>query len=248
MKRMRQLASIFLFIVSLSLHAQDFQKQIYDAYLRGRMDLWKETMDQMERKAAGSNDLSLLYDLTEVQYGYIGYCLSMKQKKEAERVLEEAEKRVKWLLDKQVYQARLYSLLGAFHGYRVSLQPIRAPFYGKKSEEANQMALKLGPEEPQAWMERGNIAFYKPAIFGGSKNEAVPYYEKAVRLYEANPERTRQNWVYLNCMAGLGIAYEETGQADKAGQLYEKILRSEPAFEWVRDELYPEYLEKHSRQ
>jgi tetratricopeptide (TPR) repeat protein len=244
---MKQLACGILYMISFSLQGQDFQKQIYDAYLRGRMDLWKETMDQMARKAAESDDPSLLYDLTEVEYGYIGYCLSMKQKKEAEKVLEEAEKRAKYLLDKQVYQARVYSLIGAFYGFRVSLQPIRAPYFGKKSEEANQMALKLDQEEPQAWMERGNIAFYKPAIFGGSKSEAVPFYEKAVRLYEANPERTRQNWVYLNCLAGLGIAYEETGQAEKAGQLYERILRMEPKFKWVNDELYPEYLEKHSR-
>lgn len=238
----------FLWIITLQIHAQEFQAQIYDAYIQGRMDLWKETMDQMDRQAAESGDPSLLYELTEVQYGYIGYCLSMKQKKEAEKVLVEAEKRAQLLLERRVYQARLYSLIGAFYGFRVSLQPIRAPFYGRKSEEANRMALELGPEEPQAWMERGNIAFYKPAIFGGSKNEAVPYYEKAVRLYEADVERSRQNWVYLNCLAGLGIAYEETGHTEKAGELYEKILRMEPNFKWVRDELYPELLKKQSRQ
>ena len=165
MIRMRQLASSILFIVSLTVHAQDFQAQVYDAYLRGRMDLWKETMNQMTQQASESDDPSMLYELTEVEYGYIGYCLSMKQKKEAERVLDQAEKRLKNLLDHQEYQARAYSLMGAFYGYRVSLQPIRAPYFGKKSEEANQMALKLGPDEPQAWMEKGNIAFYKPAIF-----------------------------------------------------------------------------------
>jgi len=246
---MRRLYTGILLILSMQICAQDFRAKIYDAYLDGRMDLWKATMDQMERQAVENDDPVLLYELTEVQYGYIGYCLSMKQKKEAERVLEKAEKQVELLLDTEVNQARLYSLMGAFYGYRVSLQPIKAPYFGKKSEEANQMALKLGPREPQAWMERGNIAFYKPAIFGGSKDEAVPYYEKAVELFEAGPpQRTSQSWVYLMCLAGLGIAYEETGHMEKAGEVYRKLLGKEPAFKWVRDELYPEYLQKHSRQ
>jgi len=244
---MNKIITGMLLILSLPTAAQDFQGRIYDAYLRGRMDLWKETMEQMERKAAIEKDPVLLYELTEVQYGYIGYCLSMKQKKEAERVLEEAEAQAKVLLEKGIEVPRVYSLIGAFYGYRINLQPIRAPHFGKKSEEANSEALKRGPREPQAWMEKGNIEFYKPAIFGGSKTDAVPHYEKAVRLFEESPGRTDRNWVYLNCLAGLGIAYEETDQPEKAGKVYKKLLDLEPDFKWVRDELYPDYLRKQSR-
>lgn len=228
--------------------AQSYQARIYEAYLQGRMNRWKETMDRMEQQLEMNKDLSLMYELTEVQYGYIGYCLSMKRKKEAEAVLEKAESQVEQLLAAERYKSRVYSLKGAFYGFRIQLQPLRAPYFGKKSEEANRKALELGPEEPQAWMERGNIAYYKPAIFGGSKSDAVPYYEKAVRLYESTPGRSEQNWVYLNCLAGLGMAYEETGEADKAGEVYRKLLRMEPGFSWIRDELYPRYLQNQSDQ
>jgi tetratricopeptide (TPR) repeat protein len=244
---MSKLITGFLLIIGLQAAAQDFQGRIYDAYLRGRMDLWKEIMEQMERKAAGGKDFTLLYELTEAQYGYIGYCISMKKKKEAGRVLDEAEAQAQLLLEEGVEIPRVYSLIGAFYGYRVSLQPIRAPHFGKKSEEANNQALKHGPGEPQAWLEKGNIAFYKPAMFGGSKKEAVPYYEKAVRLFEESPGRTNRNWIYLNCLAGLGLAYEETDQPEKAGKVYKKLLGMEPDFKWVRDELYPQYLKKQSR-
>jgi len=228
--------------------AQTYQSRIYEAFLQGRMDRWKTTMDQMERGVESGNDLSLMYELTEAQYGYIAWCLTMKRKKEAEAILEKAERQVEILLSRQGDNPRVYSLQGAFFGFRVQLQPIRAPFYGKKSEEANQKALETGPEEPQAWMERGNIAYYKPAMFGGSKSEAVPYYEKAVRLFESTPGRTTQNWIYLNCLAGLAQAYEETGEEGKAGPVYRKLLRMEPDFKWVRDELYPRYLQNHSGQ
>jgi tetratricopeptide (TPR) repeat protein len=234
--------------LSASALGQSYQSRIYEAYLQGRMDWWKETMDRMEQQLGSSGDLSLMYELTEVQYGYIGYCLSMKKKREAEAVLDQAENQVKRLLAIGGDNARVYSLQGAFYGYRIQLQPVRAPYFGRKSEEANRKALEVGPDEPQAWMERGNIEYYKPAIFGGSKSAAVPYYEKAISLYESTPGRTRQNWVYLNCLAGLAMAYEETGAPGKAGEVYRKLLRMEPGFKWVRDELYPQYLENHSGQ
>ena len=109
-----------------------------------------------------------------------------------------------------------------------------------------QKAIDLGPNEPQAWMGKANIDFYTPAILGGSKRRAVLLYEKAVRLYESSPERIQQNWVYLNCLAGLGIAYEKTGQIKGADAVYRKLLKLEPSFLWVRDDLYPQFQEKHS--
>lgn len=245
---MRLIFLALLIAFSAATLAQTYQARIYEAYLLGRMDRWKETMDRMEQQMENSNDLSLMYELTEAQYGYIGYCLSMKRKKEAEAILDKAERQVERLLAAEGDNPRVYSLQGAFYGFRIQLQPVRAPFFGRKSEEANRKALELGPEEPQAWMERGNIAYYKPAIFGGSKDEAVPYYEKAVRLFESTPGRTTQNWVYLNCLAGLAMAYEETGAPEKAGNVYRKLLRMEPGFKWIRDELYPRYLENHSGQ
>ena len=51
----------------------------------------------------------------------------------------------------------------------------------------------------------------------------------------------------MNCLAGLGRAYEETGQLMQAGGVYKKLLELEPTFSWIRDDVYPHYLEKLSR-
>ena len=87
--------------------------------------------------------------------------------------------------------------------------------------------------------------YYRPPVFGGSKRKAVPSYEKAVALFESKSNRTRENWVYLNCLAGLGMAYENTRQISEAGEVYRKILKLEPSFKWVKEELYPDFVEKH---
>lgn len=230
----------------VQLQAQDFQAIIYQAYLGEKMNDWELCMKNMNRSFESSGDMALLYELAEAEYGYIAYCLSVKKKKEAAWWLDEADRHIAQLLDWQRDNPRVHALMGALYGLRIRLKPAKVMKYGKLSAEANEKALELGPEEPQAWMEKANIAFYKPAFVGGSKKEAVRLYKKAVSLYEASPVRTCQNWLYLNCMAGLGLAYEETGQIQAARSVYEKLLRIEPSFRWVSEDLYPHLLEKQS--
>ena len=235
-----------LFLWAIGLQAQEYQPQIYQFYLEGRMDQWKEVMDQMNSEYEKTASMELLYELTEAQYGYIAWCLSVKQKKEAALLLDLADEHIETLLKWQKNNPRIYSLKGALYGFRIQLKPLKAPSYGKKSVEANDKAIQLGPREPQAWMEKANIAYYKPKAFGGSKSEAVLLYEKAVKLYEVTPERTIENWLYLNCLMGLGMAYEKTDQIQAAGIVYEKVLKMEPTFKWLSEEVYPQFREKHS--
>lgn len=240
------LVVIWLIIISPLVMANDHRSEIYQAYLASRMDLWKEAMEQIERCYIDGRDSGLLYDLAEAQYGYIAFCISMDRKKEAGEVLEKAERNIGILADKDPFNPKVFSLMGALHGFRVRLEPVKALVYVRRSKIANDRAIVLGPEEPQAWMEKANMEFYTPRLLGGSVKNAVLLYEKAVRLFEASPERTHQNWLYLNCLAGLGLAYERSGRVSQAGTIYRKLLDLEPSFAWVRDDLYPEFLEKHS--
>lgn len=227
-----------------TLSGQEGNHKIYQAYLDGEMDAWKDVMIQMEAELATDPDKNLMYQLAEAQYGYIGYCISVKKKKEAKREVENIESNLDRLLREEPDNPRIHALQGAIYGLRVAMEPVKAPVYGKKSIDAVNRAVELGPDEPQAWMELANVEFYKPALFGGSKERAVPLYEKAVSLYETVPDRTWENWLYMNCLASLGIAYEKTGALYKAGIVYRKILDLEPSFEWIRDEVYPHYQEK----
>jgi tetratricopeptide (TPR) repeat protein len=70
-------------------------------------------------------------------------------------------------------------------------------------------------------------------------------YEKAVKLFESSPGRIQENWVYMNCLAGLGIAYENTRNFSEAGSVYRKLLKLEPSFKWVKEDLYPQFRSKH---
>jgi len=242
---MKYCLSLCLLLLLPAVNAQEYRSAIYKAYLHEQMDSWKALMDQMEHDFSRTSDPALLYDLLEAEYGYTGWLVSVKRKKEAEEMLKSAERHMALLSDRGLDNARFYSLKGAFYGFQIMLELVRAPKLGRLSMEANEKALKLDPEEPQVWLERANMDYYRPVVFGGSKRKAVPMYEKAVELFESSPERTRENWVYMNCLAGLGIAYENTRKISEAGRMYRKILELEPSFKWVGEELYPKFLEKH---
>lgn len=242
---MKHVLALSLLLSFLAVNAQEYKSEIYQAYLLEKMDHWKELMMQMEKDFQLTADPVLLYDLLEAEYGYTGFLVSVKRKKEAEEVLLSAKRHMTLLEKMGQCNARVYSLKGAFYGFQIMLEPARAPKLGRLSMKANDKALELDPEEPQVWLERANIDYYRPVIFGGSKKKAVPKYEKAVELFESTPGRTRENWVYINCLAGLGIAYENTRKYSEAGKVYRKLLELEPSYKWVKEELYPHFQEKH---
>jgi hypothetical protein len=84
-------------------------------------------------------------------------------------------------------------------------------------------------------MEKGNIEFYKPAIFGSSSVEAAKIYAKSVRLYEADRQGLKHNWLYLNTLRSLADAYIASEMYREANDVYQKMLRVEPRLIWLRE-------------
>jgi tetratricopeptide (TPR) repeat protein len=124
------------------------------------------------------------------------------------------------------------------------LNKIKAVVLGPESMKHINHAVEIGPERPQGWIEKGNALFYMPKMFGGSKEKALEAYRKAIRLMEEDPARISDNWMYLNLLMILGQSYEETDQLQMAKTTYEKVLQVEPGFTYMRDEVYPAFLEK----
>jgi tetratricopeptide (TPR) repeat protein len=242
---MRYFFTLSLLLTLVLAEAQEYKQAIYQAYLLDKMDHWKEVMQGMDADFSKTSDPVLLYDLLEAEYGYTGWLVSTKRKEEAAQILKRAERHMALLTDRGLDNARVYSLRGAFYGFQIMLDPHKAPSLGRQAMEANDKAMELDPVEPQVWLEKANMEYYRPVIFGGSKRKAVPMYEKAVALFESSPGGTRENWLYMNCLAGLGIAYENTRKAYEAGLIYRKILDLEPSFKWVKEDLYPRFREKH---
>jgi len=63
-------------------------------------------------------------------------------------------------------------------------------------------------------------------------------------MMELKKEEIVGDWNYLSLLTTIARAYESTGELSKAKLSYEEILKIEPGFTWVRDELYPQLLKK----
>lgn len=236
-----KLIIIILLSFSVQLRA-DYRSEIYSAYINSKMDQWKGVIERIE--AVPDKDDKLLLELVEYQYGYIGYCLGFDKKDEARKFLGMAQKNLD-ILEKRKYKLSVVnSYRSAFYGFRIGLNPITAPVNGLRSIEFAKNALKLDPGHFLGYVQQGNIQFYMPAAFGGSKKEALEYFLKARELIEKDPGSVSGNWNYMSLLILIGQTYTYLKDYPSAKRIYEEILKTEPGFLYVKEDLYPKLLTK----
>lgn len=235
------LTALLLFLIMIHIHA-DYKSAIYKAYISNDMGKWKKTMDEMARVEPATNDVIL--ELVNYQYGYIGWCIGMKNKKEAGHYLALAKKNIELLQKKSYKPSSVNAFLSAMYGFEIGLNTMKAPFIGPKSVKCAELAMELDKMNPYGFIQYAHSQYYMPAAFGGSKQVAIEHYLKAEKIMEQQKEKYRGDWNYLNLLAVIARAMEAIGKDQQAKQYYEKILKTEPGFLWVKNELYPAFLKR----
>jgi len=206
------------------------------------MELWKDVIDRMNT-ITGKSDETLL-ELINYQYGYIGYCIGYNKKDEASEYLNLAQKNLKILEKKNFDPSTINAYKSAFYSFRIGLNKLIAPIIGIKSVESAKKAVELDMENYFGHVQLGNIEFYMPAAFGGSKKDALDHYLKAKELIERDPEDTFNNWNYLSLLVVIGQSHYYLHDYTSARKVYERILELEPGFLYVRNELLPQVKKK----
>lgn len=215
-----------------------YRQRLYDSYARGEMQEWEQIIPAMEGVYQQTGKQSLLYELCFAYYGYIGYLLSLEEDKAAKKALDSAMKHTKSLEESLEDRPDVLALQGAMMGYRIVLSKFSSMFLGPKALKYIKTAYETGENCFNCSMEMGNMKFYTPKFLGGSKTEAIPYYEEAVTILENSRLKTDRDWIYMNTVLLLANAYRETGQKEKACVLYEALLEYEPKTAWIRKDLY----------
>lgn len=234
---------IFLLLIFLSAEMEaSFRSEIYYAYINNQMELWKNVIDQMDAVQNKSN--SMLLELINYQYGYIGYCIGFDKKDEAKKYLDLATENIEFLEKKKHEPSILNAYKSAFYSFKLSLNKILAPVLGIKSIESARVAVELDKENYFAYVQLGNIQFYTPSSFGGSKEEALEYFLRAEELIKKDPDNIKMDWNYLSLLVIMGQSYYYLNDYASAKKVYENILMLEPGFIYVKNELYPKLLNK----
>jgi len=228
-------------MMSTYLHANN-KREVYHAYISNNMDGWKKVIDDMNLKYTKSHEFRL--ELVNYQYGYIAWCIGNNKDELAQYYLELAENNLKILENGSINPSMINAYKAAFYGYRIGLNIFQAPFIGPKSVECAELAIKLDSNNPFGYIQYGNSQYYMPSVFGGSKSLAIEYYKKAEKIMEQNREQLINDWNYLSQLTLIAKAYTDIEKYAMAKVYLEKVLKIEPNYLWVKNELYPELLQK----
>ena len=218
------------------------KQDIYNAYLTNKMPVWKEIIDRMENNTEKSNIQVL--ELVNYQYGYIAWCIGNGKRNEAQNYLKQAEKNLLKLENQNYEPSKVSGYRSAFYGFHIGLNVFLAPFIGPKSFAAAKKALTDDPEDYFGYIQMGNVLFNAPGLVGGSRPEALKNFLKAKVLMERNSSETSKNWNYLSLLTTIAQAFESLDDKLNAKIMYEYILKFEPDYTWVKDELYPQLKKK----
>lgn len=235
--------TLILFTLAPEIYSETpYKKALYNAFINREMYKWGAIIQTIETsKPATTVDQKL--ELINYYYGYIGHLIGKKQYEAAGTMINRGEKLIHQVLRASPDNATGYAFKGSFLGFRMAISKFKVLSLSRESLDDINRAYKLDPQNVQALIDKGNVLFYSPALVGGDKEEALTYYLKASKIIE-NKKETDQNWIYLNLLTTIALAYDKTDRPKDAKFIYEKILRKEPNYRWVKDILYPGILKK----
>ncbi len=219
------------------------KEDIYKAYISNNMQQWKKVIDVMHNQPVKNN--AYMLELLNYQYGYIAWCIGNKKVKEASEYIKKGDKYME-VLEKSNYKLSVVNAYkSAFYGYKIGLSKLKAPVLGPKSVECAKLSIKQDANNPFGYIQYGNALYYMPSFIGGSKDVALENYLKAEKLMDNNKDELMNDWNYLNLLTVIANVYVEKGDKHKAKSYYDKILKAEPNYLWVKNELYPQLLKEN---
>ncbi len=245
MKKTNYIFSLFMVLcccINNALVGQDFtvQQTAYKAYLSSSKSLWQQALKSQESIYNNSNKgKDQLFELVLVQYGLLNSTMASKDETTFNDHVDGTIENLEALLEQDKNWSAPKAILSAVYGLKMAYSPWKGVFLGSKSSSLVEKAVKEDKDSAIAWKIYGNSKLFTPEMWGGDANAAVEALEKAMALFESQPDLLKFNWLYLDTMSFLGQAYSKTAQQDKAIKMYKKALSIEPDFNWVKYSLLP---------
>ncbi len=227
-------------------HAQDkisnsYRESIFLSYQYGDMISWGNIIMEIENNPQYSITTGNIKNLTELlnyYYGYTGYLISIRDKREANRCISKGEEIIEAILSKDENNSVFLSYQAAFLGFRIALSNFKAITLGVRSIKLSNRAYEIDPNCFNANLEKANILNYSPKFVGGDKQESLKYYLKALSIYISKNSK-KDDWNYLSLRATIINLMIELKELTNAKKEIDQLLSEYPNFKWAKDEIYP---------
>lgn len=238
------LSLMMMSALTVNMAEQSFESNpaTYQAYLsRSVSDAQQSWVKEVSNAAAEvekqpSNE-DARFKLALVHYGLLNSTMRSKDETTFRNYIDDAVTNLEAIREKHAGEAM--AILGAVYGLQMAYDPAKGMFLGPRSSSLLSKARKTDATSPLVWKLYGNSMYHTPEAYGGDVTEAISAYEKALALYDAAPEKKKDNWMYIDTMAFLGQAYVKNNESTRAVAIYEKALTAESSFGWVKYVLLP---------
>ncbi|HAF27500.1 MAG TPA: hypothetical protein DCG75_00490 [Bacteroidales bacterium] len=224
---------------------KEAKEKLYDAYISGDNKEWLDVMNDLEKSLQKTDNIFTLFELTKSQYGYMGLLVDRGQFEKAKAILPKAELNVESLLNYNDDWADANGLKAGIYGFKIMLYPNLVILNGPKGKGYLNKATSLDDITPSVFVEMANYKYHTPSLLGGNIDEAIQYYQYAIKLFELT-NQSENNWQYINTLVWLAISLDKKGKSTEAKEVLRKLLVHEPDFDWVKNDLYPKILRNES--
>ncbi len=217
------------------------------AYVKNDFNTYMETHSFFERLLSmdAGNYLAKYY-LAYTEYRLFQFKQS-DTKVDVDKYYALGVEKCKELIEKKQFESEAMTVLGGLYLMRIAGNQMEAMELIPLINELLAKAETSDPTNPRAYVLDGILIANTPPMFGGSPEKGLELYKKAMALFESAKKDSPINWGLAETLAWMGQAYVATKQLDKAKETYDKALKLEPDFAWVKFVLLPQ-LEKQNNK
>jgi len=218
-----------------------------EAFVKYDANLYKQSIGLCERAlSAEPQNVLAKYYLAYNQYRL----LSMPTKNTNENLFDtyfnQAVQNAKSISKQKGFESEANALLAATYMMKLSRNQSEAPAISKEVYSLLEQAKTYDSLNPRVYLIRGVMLFYTPKMFGGSIQKALENFDKAISLFKSKTGNSI-DWGYLEALAWKGQALTKLNKLNDAEEVYNKALKTEPGFSWVKRVLLPA-LQKQKRR
>lgn len=199
------------------------------------------TIDRIE-SAARQLDVSTLESLKVGNDDYdnalAGFRLAIsynvrQQSDKANTALDNTIRTLEELTKAEPENAEAWALLGHAYGTKISFSPMKGMVYGPKSAHSISKSKQLAPNNPRVYLVSAVSNYFTPALFGGSKSQAIKALDNAITAY-ADDESSGYHWGLADAYIWRGIVHMDLNDSDKAKADWQQALSIAPDHGWAQ--------------
>lgn len=228
---LRRLSGIvLLLLVEVQVFARYSDQQLFDAYLRSDMGVWKTFIDQSGWDTLDVNERARVLNY---EYGYCGALMNL-DKEHAMPYVQQFGRHIA-AMEGKLPKALWHVYKSAFSTYELALTMRQIKSHKQEIFHHAAQAVATDSSMPLSWGIQANVHFYAPFLLGGDKQQAQIEYERADSLFTAHAEQHQTNWAYAAQAFALAQCYAHNGKKDKAIRQAKIMLKRWPTFKRAKD-------------